>query len=59
MARTFKDPEFQQEFRKLMGRDPSPLTGEEVQKVVKELPRDAETVALYKIYAEGGALPPR
>jgi len=27
--------------------------------VVKELPRDAETVALYKIYAEGGALPPR
>ncbi|MDP9129241.1 MAG: hypothetical protein M3N35_02560, partial [Candidatus Binatota bacterium] len=59
MARTFKDPEFQQEFKKLMGREPSPLTGEEVQKVVKELPRDAETVALYKIYAEGGALPPR
>jgi len=59
MARTFKDPEFQQEFKKLMGREPSPLTGEEVQKVVKELPRDAETVALYKQYAEGGALPPR
>jgi len=59
MARTFKDPEFQQEFKKLMGREPSPLTGEEVQKVVKELPRDAETIALYKLYAEGGALPPR
>jgi hypothetical protein len=59
MARTFKDPEFQQEFKKLMGRDPSPLTGEEVQKVVRELPRDPETVALYKLYAEGGTLPQR
>lgn len=59
MARTFKDPEFQQEFKKLMGREPSPLTGEEVQKVVRDLPRDPETVALYKLYAEGGALPPR
>jgi hypothetical protein len=59
MARTFKDPEFQQEFKKLMGREPSPLTGEEVQKVVRELPRDPETIALYKLYAEGGPLPPR
>ncbi len=59
MARTFKDAEFQQEFKKFMGREPSPLTGEEVQKIVRELPRDAETIALYKIYAEGGALPPR
>jgi len=59
MARTFKDPEFQQEFKKLMGREPTPLTGEEVQKVVRELPRDPETIALYKLYAEGGPLPPR
>lgn len=42
-----------------MGREPTPLTGEEVQKVVRELPRDPETVALYKLYAEGGVLPPR
>lgn len=59
MAQTFKDPAFIQEFKKLMGREPSPLTGEEVQKVVKELPRDAEAIALYKLYAEGGSLPPR
>jgi tripartite-type tricarboxylate transporter receptor subunit TctC len=59
MARTFKDPEFQQEFKKLMGRDATPLTGEEVQKVVRDLPRDPEIVGLYKLYAEGGALPPR
>jgi len=59
MAQTFKDPAFHQEFKKLMGREPSPLSGEEVQKVVKELPRDPEAIALYKLYAEGGPLPPR
>lgn len=59
MAQTFKDPAFMQEFKKLMGREPSPLTGEAVQQVVKDLPREAEVIALYKQYAEGGPLPPR
>jgi hypothetical protein len=48
MAKTFKDPGFQQDFKKLMGREPTPLTGEEVEKAVRELPRDAEVIALYK-----------
>ncbi|MGH7812181.1 MAG: hypothetical protein ACREP5_18075, partial [Candidatus Binatia bacterium] len=39
MAKTFKDPAFQQDFKKLMGREPTPLTGEEVEKAVRELPR--------------------
>ena len=59
MARTFKDPGFNQEFKKLMGRDPTPLTGEEVEKAIKELPRDAEVIALYKRLADSGPLPPR
>jgi hypothetical protein len=59
MAKTYKDPGFQQDFRKLMGRDPSPLTGEELQKAVRELPRDAEVIALYKKFADAGPLPPR
>ncbi len=59
MAKTFTDPGFLQDFKKLMGRDPSPLTGEEVEKAVRELPRDAEVIALYKKLADGGALPPR
>ena len=59
MATTFKDPGFQQDFKKLMGREPTPLTGEEVEKAVKELPRDAEVIALYKQLAEAGPLPPR
>ena len=59
MAKTFKDPGFQQEFKKLMGREPSPLTGEEVEKAIKDLPRDPEVIALYKRLAEAGPLPPR
>jgi tripartite-type tricarboxylate transporter receptor subunit TctC len=59
MAKTFKDPGFQQEFKKLMGREPTPLTGEEVEKAVRELPRDLEVIALYKKLAEAGPLPPR
>ena len=59
MAKTFKDPGFEQDFKKLMGREPTPLTGEEVEKAVRELPRDAEVIALYKKLADGGPLPPR
>ncbi|MGH7793504.1 MAG: hypothetical protein ACREQ2_01160 [Candidatus Binatia bacterium] len=59
MAKTFKDPGFQQDFKKLMGRDPSPLTGDEVEKAVRELPRDPEVIALYKKLADAGPLPPR
>jgi tripartite-type tricarboxylate transporter receptor subunit TctC len=59
MAKTFKDPGFEQEFRKLMGREPTPLTGEQVEKAVRELPRDPEVIALYKKLADSGPLPPR
>jgi tripartite-type tricarboxylate transporter receptor subunit TctC len=59
MIKTFNDSGFQEEFKKLMGREPTPLTGEEVQKLVKELPRDPEVIALYKKLAEHEPLPPR
>ena len=59
MAKTYKDPGFRQDFKKLMGREPSPLSGEDLQKAVRELPRDAEVIALYKKFADAGALPPR
>ena len=59
MVKTFADPDFQQEFKKLMGREPTPLTGEDVQKLVKELPRDPEVIGLYKTLAEHEPLPPR
>jgi tripartite-type tricarboxylate transporter receptor subunit TctC len=59
MVKAFKDPEFHKEFNKLMGGDPTPLTGEEVETAMRELPRDPEIIALYKKLAEHGPLPPR
>lgn len=59
MAKAFKDQAFHQDFKKLMAGDPSPLTGEEVEKSIRELPRDPEVIGLYKKMAEHGPLPPR
>jgi tripartite-type tricarboxylate transporter receptor subunit TctC len=58
-VKSFKDPGFTQDFKKLMGSDPSPLTGEEVEASIRELPRDPEVIGLYKKMAEHGPLPPR
>ena len=59
MNKSFKDPAFAQEFKKLMGSEPTPLSGEEVEASIRELPRDPEIVGLYKKMAEHGPLPPR
>jgi tripartite-type tricarboxylate transporter receptor subunit TctC len=59
MNQSFKDPAFAQEFKKLMGSEPTPLTGEAVEASIRELPRDPEIVSLYKKMAEHGPLPPR
>jgi hypothetical protein len=59
MASAFKDPGFSGEFKKLMGGEPSPLRGEEVETSIRELPRDPEVIGLYKKMAEHGPLPPR
>lgn len=59
MAKAFDDPGFHKEFKKLMAADPTPLTGEEVEAAMRELPRDPEIIGLYKKMAEHGPLPPR
>lgn len=59
MAKAFKDPGFHNEFKKLMGTDPTPLTGEQMDIAIRELPRDVETVGLYKKLADHGPLPAR
>jgi tripartite-type tricarboxylate transporter receptor subunit TctC len=58
-ARALKDPDFYKEFKKLLAVDATPLTGEEMEVAIRELPRDPETIALYKKIAEQGPLPPR
>jgi tripartite-type tricarboxylate transporter receptor subunit TctC len=59
MAKAFKDPGFASEFKKLTGADPSPIPGEAIEAAIKELPRDAETIALYKHLADHQPMPAR
>ena len=48
MVKTFKDPEFHKEYNKLVGEEPTPVMPEEMERLVKELPRDPEIVELFK-----------
>ena len=58
MRKTFKDPEFHKEFKKLTGDDPTPLTPEKMEKYVREIPRSPELIALFHKIAGAGPLPP-
>ena len=49
ITKAFSDPEFSREFKKLMGSDPNPLTGEEFEAAIRELPRDPQMIASKKI----------
>ncbi len=57
IRKSFKDPEFVKEYRKVVGEDPTPLLPEENERAIRELPRDAETIELFKKFAGAGALP--
>ena len=59
IRKSFADPEFPREFKKLMGDDASPLGGEELERAIKELPRDKEVVQLYQKLAGADPLPAR
>jgi hypothetical protein len=43
-----QDPEFQKEYLKLVDEEPTPGMPNETQKLVRDLPRDTEIVALLK-----------
>jgi tripartite-type tricarboxylate transporter receptor subunit TctC len=59
IAKTFNDPAFPVEYKKIVGDDPSPLFPDDNQKAIRELPRDAETIALFNKLAGPGPLPSR
>jgi tripartite-type tricarboxylate transporter receptor subunit TctC len=59
MAKSFKDPSFAREFKKLTGVDSSPIGADAIETAIKELPRDGETIALYKQLADHRPMPPR
>jgi tripartite-type tricarboxylate transporter receptor subunit TctC len=58
-VKTFKDPEFPAEYKKFTGDEPTPLMPDEMEKALKELPRDFETIALFKKLNAAGPLPER
>ena len=59
MRKLFKDPEFRAEFRKLTTDDASPLTPEELTKVIQETPRDPEIIEMLKKFSGVDPLPSR
>ena len=56
--KAFNDPEFQKDYKKLVGDSPSPLAAEAVQQAVQSLPREPAVVELFKQVTGAGALPP-
>ena len=59
MRKTLSDPEFLKEYQKVSGEAPSPLMPEALEKVVRELPRDAAVVGIFNKLAGGDPLPAR
>jgi tripartite-type tricarboxylate transporter receptor subunit TctC len=59
MVKTFTDPEFPAEYKKFTGDEATPLMPDEMEKALKELPRDPETVTLFKKLNAAGPLPAR
>ena len=59
MAKMFKDPDFHKDYKKLVGEEPTQLSGEEMDRALRELPRDPEIVELFKKLNAAGSLPSR
>jgi tripartite-type tricarboxylate transporter receptor subunit TctC len=59
ITKSFKDPEFHKEFKKLTGDVPTPLMPETMDKYIREIPRSPEIIALFHKIAGAGPLPPR
>jgi tripartite-type tricarboxylate transporter receptor subunit TctC len=59
MVKTFTDPEFPAEYKKFTGDEATPLMPDDMEKALKDLPRDPETIALFKKLNAAGPLPAR
>ena len=59
MVKAFNDPAFHKDYKKYTGDEAFPLMPDEMEKLVKEMPRDAEIVELFKKLNAAGPLPAR
>jgi hypothetical protein len=55
----FKDPEFEKKFEKLTGEDAKPQTPDEIETLIREVPREPSDIELFKKLAGPDNLPPR
>ncbi len=56
---TYKDRQFHEHYKKVIGIYPTPLMGEQQQKLVASLPRDNEVIKVFKTISGIDPLPPR
>lgn len=59
MSKTFRDPEFQKEYRRITSDNVSPMTPEAQQETIRSIPRDAETIGLFNLINGNKPLPAR
>jgi hypothetical protein len=57
--KAYEDPDFEKEYRKLVGDEPSPINPEDYQGAIREIPRDREIIELYKKLSGADPLPNR
>jgi tripartite-type tricarboxylate transporter receptor subunit TctC len=57
--KTYKDPAFFAEYKKLTADEPTPLLPEAHEKAIREVPRDPESIEIFKKLVGAGPLPPR
>ncbi|HSE88122.1 MAG TPA: hypothetical protein VLJ79_18000 [Candidatus Binatia bacterium] len=55
--KTYRDPEFYKEHKKLTGEDPTPLMPEDHEKAIREIPREPDVIELFKKLVGPGPLP--
>jgi tripartite-type tricarboxylate transporter receptor subunit TctC len=55
--KTIADPEFPAEFKKVVGDQPTPLTGEGLEKAIEELPIEDSVINFFKQISGSGPLP--
>lgn len=59
MRKALKDADFLREYRKVVGEDADPLMPEELAKTIRDTPRDAELIEIYKTLSGPAPLPAR
>lgn len=59
MRRTLADPEYAKAYEKLTSEPPMPITTEEFEKQLRELPREPELIDMFKKFSGPGPLPKR